>query len=282
MNRKRRMTRELNLLSAYLDNTLSEKEKRHLEARLETDPELLSRYKDLRKTKLILSRLTHLRAPRNFLLTPEMLKVYQKKPQPLKISLQLASSLAAILLVVLIGFEWATTGGFILGRQMAASPQMEAATVRDEAPPEPLILWSESASGGGGQSDIVGMGSDEPIMAEAPVFEVESGFIEPESAEEPQAEAMEEIAPDTEEPLAPDQEMNTFEAEGQPEDDGELILGLKLDKGGEIIDQSQPTSYAEGMAEPSLMVLRILQITLALVFAASLAALWLFRRRRMI
>ena len=112
MNNERRRRHDLEKLSTYLDNALSLREKNRLEARLAKEPDLRERLEQLRRTKLLVGGLPRLRAPRNFTLTREMVTVRKPKKQPLFSYLRLASSLAAVLLVVLFGVEIFLGGGF--------------------------------------------------------------------------------------------------------------------------------------------------------------------------
>ena len=259
MNIKRRKTQELNKLSAYLDNALSPRQTRKLEARLAVDPELQEKLDKLRRTKLTLGHLTRLRAPRNFTLTPDMVSVRKPRKQPLQTTLRLASALAAVLLVVLFGAE------FILREirppQMleAEAPVMEAARVADEATPEPLIQWGFP----GGQAG--GMGGD-PSAMEEPMLEME---------------AMPEEAPETD-PLPEEQpEIQAEEAEELPAaKGGDLILGINPDQAGEIIDRSEPAAaQPESEPFPWPEILQWVQIALAVIAVGGGLALLILRTR---
>lgn len=65
---------EYELLSAYLDNMLNEAERTALEARLVGDDSLRAELEALRNTVSLIKALPVLKAPRNFTLTPEMVK----------------------------------------------------------------------------------------------------------------------------------------------------------------------------------------------------------------
>ena len=64
--------RDLELISALLDGELSSGERAKLETRLQNEPELLSAYQALQRTRGVLRRAPRLAAPRNFTLTAEM------------------------------------------------------------------------------------------------------------------------------------------------------------------------------------------------------------------
>jgi anti-sigma factor RsiW len=73
-------SRDLELLSAYLDGQLNPSDSARLETRLKTDPELASVMDDLRTARSYLRQLPQRRAPRNFTLTRKM--VGQNPPLP--------------------------------------------------------------------------------------------------------------------------------------------------------------------------------------------------------
>jgi len=65
---------DLELLSAYLDNMLNDAERSALEARLASDKRLNAELESLRRTVALIKGLPILKAPRSFMLTPEMVK----------------------------------------------------------------------------------------------------------------------------------------------------------------------------------------------------------------
>lgn len=251
MNNKRRKTRELNELSAYLDNALPAREMRKLEARLAVEPALQEQLDNLRRTKLALSRLTRLQAPRNFTLTPDMVPVRKPRKQPLQGALRLASALAAVLLVVSFGARFILNEIQQPAMLAAEAPAMEAARAPDEASPEPLIQWGPPSNGG----EAGGMGGDSLAMEE-PMREMEP-VPEEEVAEAPL---------ETEQPAAKG---------------GDLILGINPDQGGEIIDRSQPAVILPDQvskAGPDFFFW--VQITLGVIAAGGGLTLWILRQRR--
>ena len=72
--------RDVDLLSSYLDGQLSPSDSARLEARLKSEPELVSVMTDLRTARGYLRQLPLRRAPRNFTLTRKM--VGQNPPLP--------------------------------------------------------------------------------------------------------------------------------------------------------------------------------------------------------
>jgi hypothetical protein len=68
-------TRDYELISAYLDNQLSEKERVLLETRLKADPELRKEMHEISKTRLLIHSLPKLRAPRNYYIDAKAVRV---------------------------------------------------------------------------------------------------------------------------------------------------------------------------------------------------------------
>lgn len=286
-------SQNLEQLSAYLDNALSLSEIEQLEARLAQDPQLRIRLEKLQFTKSLIRDLPRVRAPHNFTIKPDMVKVYRKKRQPLFTSLRLASSLAAILLVVLLGVDL-----ILLRDMMTRSPaepkvMMEAAVLADEVTPEPLILWAEPVLG---QGEADGLGSSEMFMAEEPMVEaeiapMEEAVEEPETAEEMEIESLPPIEDEPEPEVAEIQPMDEEpEEEPEPEEpavlqldedrvEQPLILGVNPEEGGEIIRRSQP--YTLDIDVPDLgthELLRWLQIGLAAIAMGGGVTLWFLKR----
>ena len=119
-------------LSAYLDRQLKAEAKARLERRLENEPALRSALQDLRWTKSVLHSQQPLRAPRNFILTAEMVGSRQRPPAyP---AMRLVAALASLVLIVLL------VGDF-LSNQIAPAPlsiaQRNAAAVMSKSAPYP-------------------------------------------------------------------------------------------------------------------------------------------------
>lgn len=285
MKNERTRTRELELLSAYLDGELHLDQRQALEARLQAEPDLRERQESLRRVKLTVGYLPRVRAPHNFTLTPEMVTVRSQKKQPFVASLRLATALAAIMLVVLFSVEFLFTSGPLARTRMGTEPLMEAAMVFDEAEPEPLIVWGAPGAGGADERHF-GMGGDATVM-EAPVM-VESMPVELEVAveEEPEYPPEEEIPP-AEEPELMLESAALEEGEAAPEDlqmtsgiAKELpILGVNTDEGGEIIGRYVDT-FTEESGQPTWrLVVRVLQITLGAILVGGGLAWWIIKRQ---
>lgn len=93
--------RDLELLSAYLDQELSPKDQARIEARLQSSPELRSILGELHQNRAALRSLPRLRAPRNFTLSPEFFGIKTKKhTYPIFGFASAISSLVLILVLV--------------------------------------------------------------------------------------------------------------------------------------------------------------------------------------
>jgi hypothetical protein len=108
-------------LSAYLDEQLSESERTHLEMRLRTDSDLAEALEELSQTRGLLQRTPKRRAPRNFTLTPGMAGIHPPVPRLVPVF-----SWAAAVAMLLFIF---TLGTSLVGRLSfnAAAPMLAAA-----------------------------------------------------------------------------------------------------------------------------------------------------------
>lgn len=144
--------RDIELLSAYLDQQLDSGKRARLEARMRAEPELRSAIDDLRRTRALLRSLPRLKAPRNFTLTPQMVgRVQARESSARRIYpvFQFASALASLLLVVVL------LGDFLgLRVPLAAAPLAGASTEPEfavrEASPVAGIESSTAATATGG------------------------------------------------------------------------------------------------------------------------------------
>ena len=300
MTSKREWTLELNTLSAFLDGELKKSERQHLQTRLAQEPELRERLENLRKTKVLLGSLPHLDAPRNFTLTPEMVKVREKK-QPWSSVLRLASAMAAVFLVALVGLELVlnTPHAYLANDAM---PLMESASDVEEPAAEPLIIWGFPDSGGLGGAGGTDMKSgvvSESFSAEEPLVgmddlssdEAEETMVEmetPAEGEPDDAVAEMETFAQQEEDSEAEQDSTSLEEDSEtemradPATDGDsLILGLNLEESGETIARSEPGT---GAAEPVTTArdpnpFRLAQIILAVIAVGGGVALWILRKK---
>jgi len=266
MKDKRPRTHDLKLLSAYLDNELTPPQRQGLETRLEHDSVLREKLENMRRTKFILGSLPRLKAPRSFALTPEMVNVRRKKQPPLFNALRLASSIAAVLLVALVGIELVLGGE--LGAGLMASQALETVSdsIESQESAEPLILWAEP---GANEASAMGGGSDERSYS-TDIESSESMKMEAEAAP---------IEEDLESGVL-SEEAETSKAAGEGEAESP-ILGLNPEEGGEIGERSE-SAVTEDDAAPGvfLCVFHWAQIALGVIAATGLITLWILRRKR--
>jgi hypothetical protein len=120
------------MLSAYLDGELSQKEQLRLEARLERDPALQERLKALQHTVALVRNLPRVQAPRNFLLAPAI--VAESRPGPTRRwvapALTFATAASALICVAVLATNL-VAGGLASRPEAALAPAevaMEPAT----------------------------------------------------------------------------------------------------------------------------------------------------------
>lgn len=154
--------RELEMLSAYLDDALAPKDKQRFEERLARSLSLQKTMKEYTQLKVALRNLPQQPAPRNFTLSPEQARAHKPAPK-----LYPAFSYVALTAVLLLALVFSTEFFFNqFSTPMMAqieSPTMEAgasAIKSTEAPqPTPMIFtWNSSGgmAGGAGGSGLGG------------------------------------------------------------------------------------------------------------------------------
>jgi hypothetical protein len=270
--------RDLELLNAYLDNALNEKERQHFEERLARSLPLQKKLKEYTQLKVALRELPKQPSPRNFTLSPEQARAYKPGPK-----LYPAFSYVALTAVLLLAIVFSSEFFFNqfstpMATQMG-SPTMEAETFAlksSEKEPEPLIFtWGYPEIGGmGGGAGGSGLESgttftitglnqgaealgQDTIVAgggmETPAPEVGALSVPPEEGTGV-GEGGEEATPSPEATPIPTEVEPPFLAATPASVTVEpLILGLQEDKAGQIIaTYPQPSDQAE-KAEPTQM-----------------------------
>ena len=161
------------LLSAYLDNQLSDNEKRQVDERLRTDPECRQTLESLRRTILMLRSLPVQRVPKNFTLSTQSLPI-KLIPSFIGI-LRYSSAAAALLLVAAFALDFLQRPALMTASKVAEDMQpaivaMEAAKAPAREAPM-IIYWGAPPlamglydKGGGGGAEGFGMegGGAEP------------------------------------------------------------------------------------------------------------------------
>lgn len=133
---------DFELISAYLDQQLTQSETAGLEARMGAERALQVALEEMRQTRHLLRSMPKLRAPRNFTLTEEMVGVKKKRSAfQLFPTLRLSSALASMLLVV------AFIGEFILGPARLPTMLLAEAPAGGSEPMEMAPVIPESDAG---------------------------------------------------------------------------------------------------------------------------------------
>lgn len=124
------------LLSAYIDEMLTDGERSALEARLQTEKNLRDELDALQDTVALVKGLPRLKAPRNFTLTPEMVGMVSVAPRRKMIAfpmMALASAAASFLLVA-FGLLLLFSGDDDVDRSTQASEPMVAMPAATQQP----------------------------------------------------------------------------------------------------------------------------------------------------
>ena len=267
MKNERRRTRELEMLSAFLDDALSKTQRDKLEVRLEQEPELRLKLQNLQKTKIILGRLPRLTPPRDFMLTPDMVANRKPARRPLFTSMRMATALAALLLVVVLGSDLLIGSGFLTNRFLAdqATPEFAAA---GEISPQPLIQWGDTGAygkGGAGEESL-------SYSGEMGTYSIASHVVEMEGDAEA-AVAEEVYSPEIAE------EMSAVPQEAHHVDGKDLILGINSEHAGQIIDRPEHAGITEQPVIKWRSIIRWVEISLGVVFVGSALTWWFLRKR---
>ncbi len=114
------------LISEYIDGELSEQKRVRLERRLESERELRGALRKIEDTRRILRATPHLSAPKDFVLTPDMIP--QRETRSFFPVLRLATALVSILLVAVLVLDF---GGILSPLRSAdyAAPAMQKEAV---------------------------------------------------------------------------------------------------------------------------------------------------------
>jgi anti-sigma factor RsiW len=147
--------RDIEQISAYLDGQLSPSESARLESRITSDPELASAFNDLRATRGILRKLPVRKAPRNFILTRQMVGL--KPPLPRSYSFFRFSTAFATVLLMLTFAANLVVPNISFSAGAPAPAAQEAFGI-----------------GGGPSSAAMPAASEAPVATEAPAAAIEA------------------------------------------------------------------------------------------------------------
>jgi hypothetical protein len=275
--------KEIQLLSAYLDGEVSEKERAAASVLLASHP-MASRFlDDLRNLKSLLHTLPQRPLPRRYTLTRQ--EALAASPGWMVRGLRILSSVSAAALVVVLAldllgpFAASTPEAMLKGapmEEMAASEMMAAPSTADTAGPVVIFqMGARGMGGGGGEGGGEGGGGASPQGKP----QTQPGVILPDISISmgeplPQAGVMAEEAI----------EMETDAA--QPKQDGDTgpILGVRpYDQRGQIITDGVvpgPLQHATQDQEIRFSTFRILEIAFFLLSIFSVLAALLIQRRK--
>jgi hypothetical protein len=242
--------RDWELLSEYIDQQLSPGKQSKLELRIQREPELRSALEDLRRTRYILRSAPRLKAPRNFTLKPHM--VPQRKPSRVYPFFQLASAMAAVLLLlVFVGEAFIPD---ITTPVAMRSPQTEAMPA---AVPDQMRAMEQFAA-----EALVEEANEKEVAESAPPSLAEEAPGAPAIASVPEGD----IPPS--EPAG--EELRLFTEPKILDPDAALVEPAPLD--------SRETTVSQEGTFLGMTIWRLLQVSLAVIaVSAGLAALY-FRR----
>jgi hypothetical protein len=165
---ERKRERRDELLSAYLDDQLSSRERERLEARLATDPALQAELEALRRTVSLVRALPSVPIPRNFILPQSMAERPQSVSSPRPRRVWAAPLLTAATAVVSLLFVVVLAGDLLLVSRMsdlstAPEPQAMVEVPPMAMEPSPIIEQVELES-----EHIVEEPAAIPLPTEAP------------------------------------------------------------------------------------------------------------------
>jgi hypothetical protein len=254
--------RNLEAISAYLDGELTGNDRERIERLLQEDASLQNWYEELRRTRSLLRSTPTLRAPRNFVLTPEMVgqKAGPNRAFPI---LRFASAFAALLLVLLFLGDL-----FVIPRPVMAPARSVVVAESVELEEEAAVMEAEVFP-----SQAPGPPA-EMLMQEAPV----EGESAPQAAEDENiSSSMDSVQ--TMEKSVPTQLPGTF---GET---GEMLDGAAEDMVGAGIEIEPETSndLQDDKVERSLDYRYIVRVTeyalLVITLMTGIAAFYFFRRK---
>lgn len=186
--RKGEEERRDELLSAYLDDELTIRQREQLEARLSQDPALRADLRALYQTVSMMRELPQVSAPRNFILSESMVTRRQPAPAPEPRRAWAAPLLTAATLVVSLLFVVVLAGELLLPGvgDLASAPE----PMRSAEESAPMVLELEPESEAPADLTPFPLGSPEapPEDSDGPVEEEE---VPPEMAEAPLTDAEE-------------------------------------------------------------------------------------------
>ncbi|MCL5429166.1 MAG: hypothetical protein M1347_05100 [Chloroflexi bacterium] len=130
--------RDLERISAFLDNALPPREQASFEQRMKTEPALARALADLDRTRALLRQAPHRRVPRTFALRSDMVPPVRKAVFGGWMSLNLVSAAATLVLVLVFAGDiwangWPLAGAYAPAAEAPQALMAEEPTAGDEA-----------------------------------------------------------------------------------------------------------------------------------------------------
>lgn len=260
-------------LSAYLDGELSGRELKQLRKKIQADPLLQTALEQLKITKQILQAAPQIPAPRNFILTPEMIGVRSKKPS--FSGYRLAAALTSFLLIGVLILDFG--GIFFTGAMSAVSSQKSLEAQLESMPEAAADAMEEPAL-----LDTAGEVAEDLMVAEYEEEFTDEGApaVAAEAVEESLAEGM----------VREEQEEKTQDADtmaganrAQGDEDSlstEQVSPSQTPEPPPVIIEYYPEEEVHGPVRGAgISILRILEILFGLGVVGFSAAAWTKRRK---
>lgn len=276
-------SKEWQLLSAYLDDELTTKEKQRVEKMLHDQQSAMEALEMLQHTKAVLRSMPMQRSPHNFTLTPQQAE--RHTISNFTVALRLSSILSGLLLLAVLILDFLPFTSMAAGQiEPTSEAEMLAMneTVEEEGEAPPIILWGAppsvvgiygKESGAAGPTYGLGGGAEAPVP---PVY-VPMPTPLPQIYEslEPSAQA-EEVLPSAEKML-PEAQIEATQITEPLEGSGP-ILGVRSPAEQAKIEKDKEEIISKRGIR-SIFSLRTIQAILAVLFVLTAIPAWLLHRK---
>lgn len=262
-------------LSAYLDGELSGRELRQLRKKIQTDPLLQVALEQLKITRQILQAAPQIPAPRNFILTPEMIGMRSKKPS--FSGYRLAAALMSFLLIGVLILDF---GGILFTGALSAVSSQKSFESQLESMPEaaadameePVILdAAEEIS----EDQAIAEYEEEFAEVEAPAVAVEA--VEESLAEGIAVKEQEEKTQDADADAATG--ANRTQGGDDLQSTGQVLPSLTPEPPPVVVEYYPEEEVYSPVRDAGISILRILEILFGLGVMGFSTAAWIKRRK---
>ena len=287
---KQLSSRELQLLSAYLDGELSKKDQKRVEKLLSDHPAASTSLEKLRQVKSVIKLLPIHKVPRNFTISTE--EVSRSLIPSLAGVLRYASAVSAALLAVILAFDFISPYQLAAGElglaRSTAETIFEEKMITSVEEETPIITWHPNAPA---DDEGYGIGGGRGGAGDS---DLQNELLLPDIIIAPSDDQTEEIPSIPQEGTTVETEQLPQAVEEQPQADGEKsrqepkyaedesgpILGIRPSESQGITEPLDEIS--EVVVEvPEMISLRLIEIVLAgLTVATALLADFLRKRKK--